>query len=307
MPITLIENFRAVFYAPFYAAFARGAYAAEGVEVNLTASPDPAETPNALLAGEGDVTWGGPMRVMRAYDRDPDCGLVIFCEVVARDPFFLVGREPRPEFRLEDLLDMKIGAVSEVPTPWLCLQHDLRLAGIDPARIDRVSDRSMAENAEALRSGALDAIQVFQPFVEDLVETGGGHIWRAAANRGLTTYTVLYTTRGFMERDPESLERMTRAMHRTLRWIAAHGGEEFAECVAPYFPDLPQKTLAKALARYKALGVWNENPVMAPESFEWLQAACLSGGLIREGVSYGRCVEMRFARQAAEENPPPGR
>ena len=31
MPITLIENFRAVFYTPFYAAFALGAYAAEGL------------------------------------------------------------------------------------------------------------------------------------------------------------------------------------------------------------------------------------------------------------------------------------
>lgn len=31
--ITLSENFRALFYAPFYAAHAIGAYAAEGVEV----------------------------------------------------------------------------------------------------------------------------------------------------------------------------------------------------------------------------------------------------------------------------------
>ena len=33
-PITLQEPFRAVFYAPFYAALARGDYAAEGVEVH---------------------------------------------------------------------------------------------------------------------------------------------------------------------------------------------------------------------------------------------------------------------------------
>ena len=33
MTVTLIENFRAVFYTPFYAAFALGAYKAEGVDV----------------------------------------------------------------------------------------------------------------------------------------------------------------------------------------------------------------------------------------------------------------------------------
>ena len=35
MPIVLIENFRAVFYAPFYAARALGAYEEERLEVEL--------------------------------------------------------------------------------------------------------------------------------------------------------------------------------------------------------------------------------------------------------------------------------
>ncbi len=42
--ITLSENFRALFYAPFYAAHAIGAYEAEKVEVALRDSPDPART-----------------------------------------------------------------------------------------------------------------------------------------------------------------------------------------------------------------------------------------------------------------------
>lgn len=39
MAIQLSENFRALFYAPFYAAHAIGAYHAEGVDVTLLASP----------------------------------------------------------------------------------------------------------------------------------------------------------------------------------------------------------------------------------------------------------------------------
>ena len=35
MKITLFENLRAVFYAPFYAACALGAYHAEGVQVEI--------------------------------------------------------------------------------------------------------------------------------------------------------------------------------------------------------------------------------------------------------------------------------
>ena len=42
MAIVLSENFRALFYAPFYAAHATGAFVDAGVEVILKSSPEPA-------------------------------------------------------------------------------------------------------------------------------------------------------------------------------------------------------------------------------------------------------------------------
>ena len=41
MTIRLSENFRALFYAPFYSAVATGAFKEEGVDVELVPSPDP--------------------------------------------------------------------------------------------------------------------------------------------------------------------------------------------------------------------------------------------------------------------------
>src|SRR5579863_8890169 len=108
MPIKLTENFRALFYAPFYATQALGFYAREGVEVELINSPAPAAAQSALLDGTIDLSWGGPMRVMKARDVDPDSPLVCFCEVAARDPFFLVGRGDRPDFQLTDLPRLRL-------------------------------------------------------------------------------------------------------------------------------------------------------------------------------------------------------
>ena len=107
MPIKLAENFRAVFYAPFYATQALGFYARERVKVELINSPAPAAATSDLLNGTIDLSWGGPMRVMKARENDPNSPLVCFCEVVARDPFFLVGRADRPEFRLSDLTRLR--------------------------------------------------------------------------------------------------------------------------------------------------------------------------------------------------------
>ena len=125
-----------MFYAPFYAPIALGAYEAEGLQVNLKMSGDAAHTAASLIAGDGDVSWGGPLRLMFALEKNPGAGAVAFCEAVGRDPFFLLAREPNPGFQLTDLLGKKVATVSEVPTPWMCLQQDLRLAGIAPEKIN---------------------------------------------------------------------------------------------------------------------------------------------------------------------------
>jgi NitT/TauT family transport system substrate-binding protein len=165
MRIKLSENFRAVFYAPFYATHALGFYTNEGVEVELLNSPAPAAAASGLLDGSIDASWGGPMRVLKARDLDPHAPLVCFCEVVARDPFFLVGKAAG--FRLTDLPRLRVATVSEVPTPWLCLQHDLREQGIDPIQVNRVTERTMSDNLKALRVGDLDVVQMFEPYVAD--------------------------------------------------------------------------------------------------------------------------------------------
>jgi len=162
----------------------------------------------------------------------------------------------------------------------------------------------MPDNLAALRAGDTEVMQAFQPFVEQAVEEGVGHIWYAAASRGLTAYTCLYTTRQLMERDPESLLRMTRAMYRTQQWIATHSAAELATCVAAFFPDLPRPTLTAALERYQTLRVWNRTPMLRSEGLAWLDAACRSGDYIQHSVPYDQCVDMDFAAQVIDETPP---
>jgi len=159
--LKLFENYRFVLYAPFYAAHAIGAYADAGLEVELLPSPGPGLAEAALAAGQVDVAWMGPIRLMKHHDEQPNSPLVAFSEVVCRDPFSLVGAEAYPEFRLVELGHMRFASVSEVATPWLCLEQDLRDAGVDPGWIPRLTDRSMADSVAALESGSLDVAQMF--------------------------------------------------------------------------------------------------------------------------------------------------
>jgi len=299
MAIVLYENFRALFYAPFYAAHAIGAYAAEGVDVALRASPDPASTAASLNAGAADVMWGGPLRVLLTHARDPASDVVCFCDVVQRDPFFIVGRGKKPDFRPADLLGLRFASVAEVPTPWLCLQDDLRRAGVDPAALSRLSGPTMADNAAALRSGALDAVQVFQPHAEDLLASGAGHLWYAAASRGLTAYTTLVTRRSVIAARRNELLAMVRAMRRTLHWIAATDAADIALALRDFFPGIPPELFAAAIARYQALNLYAADPLMQRAGFERLKAAMLSGGALSRDITFESCVDTSLAQQGA--------
>jgi NitT/TauT family transport system substrate-binding protein len=304
MTIVLQEALRAVFYAPFYAALALDAYGEEGVEVRHVCAPTPAEAARGLGDGSVDVGWGGPMRVMYSNANDPALDLVCFCEVVTRDPFFLLGRAPRADFKLADLLGRRLATVSEVPTPWMCLQEDMRRNGLDPAKLDRVADSSMSKSAALLRRGEIDVVQLFQPFVEELVEDGAGHIWYAAAARGPTSYTCLYGRRSFLAGRRDECQRMVRALYRTLRWVHAVSGADIAAAVATYFPDVPHERLAKALDRYKALGIWGRDPILPRSGYERLRASLLSGGLIAQGGRFEVTVDNTLAERVIAENPP---
>jgi len=271
MRLRLYENYRFVLYAPLYAAHAIGAYAAEGLTVELLPSPGVGLAEQALLDGSVEVIWAGPMRVIKHHDENPGSPLVCFAEVVCRDPFSIIGRYPNPDFRLADLAQMRFATVSEVPTPWLCLQEDLRQAGIDPARLDRVGDRSMSENLSALSERRIEAAQFFEPVVEQALASGAGHLWYAASTRGHTTYTAFVTTRDRLVDDAEPLLRMVRAIQRTQEWLHTSSAPEIAAAISGFFPVLDHGVLTAALARYQSQSVWGRDPVLPEDGFDRLR------------------------------------
>jgi NitT/TauT family transport system substrate-binding protein len=303
MAVVLQESLRGLFYAPYYAAFALGAYEKEGVEVRFVSAATPDAGPNALFDGTVDVSWGGPMRVNQLYHERADCDLVCFGEAVTRDPFLLIGRTPKPNFSPADLAKVRLATVSEVPTPWLCLQEDVRRAGIDPATLDRVPGNTMGRNMAALRAGSVDVVQLFQPFAEELLTDGSGHLWYAQADRGPCSYTTFYARQSVLAAKHGEALRLVRGLYRTQKWLHGTNAETLAEVVAPYFPNTPKPLLRTALARYYALGIWGRSPLLPRDGYDRLKAGLISGGFCR-GTPYETAVDNSLAEQAVRDDPP---
>jgi NitT/TauT family transport system substrate-binding protein len=297
-PITLFENLRAVPYTPFYLAIARGDWVAEGIDVSVKTSPAMSQTAEALLDGRADVSWGGPMRVMMHHDADPKSPLVCFGQVVAGDPFILVGRTRKRRFQFADLIGQRLAVAIEAPTPWLTFQDDVGRAGIDPGSLRRMKDRPMAQNVAAFKRGRLDIIQVFEPYADALVQSGAGHIWHRFATRGDIAYTSFYTTRTFARRNRKTCEALVRGIARAQKALHRETPGEIAKAIGEFFPDIAPDGLARMIKGYRDSGLWARTPALPTEAFTRLKAALVSGNLIHSDPPYERLVDNALSNAA---------
>lgn len=295
MKLTLVENFRALFYMPFYVLKERGDAKAEGLDVEWIDANTPGGAIDALKTGAVDLTWGGPMRVMKDHDTHPfgPDSLVGFCEVVGQDPFYLVGRESSQPFSLTQLPAQRLSVVSEVPTPWLCLQTDLADNGVDVAAYlksgDIVTTRTFEEQVVALKSGLVDVAQLFEPYVSQLEAEPGMAVLARASDRGPTVYTTFITTHARHAEKAAEFGALTRAMARTQQWMRQHSDSIYELC-GQYFPDIDPYVARRGIQRYIDDGVWSANPTVSQTGFETLSRCLHNGGFIRAPAQFSRCV-----------------
>lgn len=288
--LVLIEPFRAIFYAPYYVALDRGCFATHGVEMVLETAGTTDAAAARLHDGSADLAWSGPMRPMLERSRDPAGALRSFGAAVMRDPFLLLGMGERPDFALADLAPMRIAIPAEVPTPWWCFQHDLREAGVDPAAMSGVQFMPMAEGAAALRSGAVDAVLLFEPHAAAL-EDDGAAIWYAAASRGPTAYSALYAVAPRIAAKRDAFVKVVRGLGDALAWLHAADDATLAAALAPRFPDVTPDRLLRAVARYRRLGLWVEHTRLPPDALDRLAASMISSGVMTHHPGYESCID----------------
>lgn len=293
--LRLCENMRAVPYVPFYLALAGDYWRSEGLDITHVVSPSTAQTATQLLDGTVDVSWGGPMRVMMHHDADRNCPLVCFAQIVARDPFVLVGRARKSRFRFHDLVGLRVAPAGDVPTPWMTFQDDLQRAGLDPAAIAGRRVRPMARNMQAFLRGAVDVVQVFEPYADRLVRDGHGHIWHRFAGRGDIAYTTFYATRHTTRARRDACHRLVRGIARAQAALFAATPDSVADAVAPFLPHLSRDALLRIISTYRASGLWARTPDLPPTPFVRLKAALISGGLIRCDPAYEQLIDAELS------------
>jgi NitT/TauT family transport system substrate-binding protein len=295
IPLRLCENMRTVVYAPFYFALSAGYFARAGLAVELITSPDPSRTGHLLLEGAADVSWGGPMRVLQHHQANPACGLTCFAQVVARDPFVLIGHQPNSTFHFQDLRRHSVAVACEVPTPWLTFQDDLARAGIPPSSVRTLPDRPMAVTVAAFLRGEVDVVQVLEPWADRLIRAGAGHVWHRFSLRGDITYSTFYALRSYIDANRAACRRLVSGLAAAQAAFHAAAPAAIADSIAAWLPDLDATVIARIVTGYRDANVWAPTPELPMASFLRLKAALVSGGLLGHDVAYEHVVDASLS------------
>jgi NitT/TauT family transport system substrate-binding protein len=294
----MMAPFHSPFYAPAHVAVRGGYFARAGFDVTLqTATPDnPAA--EALLAGRADFAVSGIMRSLAVVDKGGP-PIVHFAAVNDRNGFFLVSKTPRREFAWQDLIGRTVLSFGGAPTPYQCMLSVLRREGVDPARVTFVRDLGVPDAVAAFKAGKGDFIECGPPVVDQLVAEGAGHL---VASMGVATgpvpFSSLMATDVRLREDHATFVRLVRAFHEAQRWIAQASADEIAALIAPAFPDIDARLLARIVARYRAQGTWPDDPRLDRPGYEKLQEILYAGGFITARHPYERLIDTGIATEA---------
>jgi NitT/TauT family transport system substrate-binding protein len=295
--LTIYEPFRSIFYAPQFVALYGRHFAGEGLDVQVVTAGAGVTTTGALLDGHTEIALGGIMRSLDVADRGGPF-LVHFAEVNSRNGFFLLAREPRPDFRWTDLVGKTVLDFAEAPTPWQCLLTVLRQHAVDPSTVRIERTRPLPDALAAFRRGHGDFFETGQPFTEQLIAEGAAHL---AVSMGEATgplpFSSYMTTGTFLREGRDVLTRFTRGLHAAQRWMSQVDAKQIADVIAPAFVDVPADLRHRAVARYLAQGTWARDPIIRRPGYDYLQQILLDGGFITRAHRYEDLIDTEVAEQ----------
>lgn len=299
-PLRLLEVIRTLFYTPIYVSVAGGFLEKEGLDVDFKTCPQEFGHPiNALNIGQADIVQSGVMRCIIASDWGAETVPKHFAEVNSRDGFFVISRTKQDPFLWESLKGANLIPVDFSPMPWGSLQTALRRHNINPADINLLTGLNINDAMAAFRAGESEFIHLPQPFAEEILEEGSGHVVIAVGpENGHVCFSSFAATNHYLDTHPDTVHRFTVGYANALKWLTAHDPSEVGTAVKEFFPDVSLELVIKSVTRLKNQDNWPSDPTITEASYQGLHDILLNSGMAKLQQPYSKVIRTDIAETA---------
>lgn len=227
------------YYLPLTIAEQLGYFKAEGLEVEISDFAGGSRALQALVGGSADVVSGAFEHTIAMQAKGQ---FVREFVLQGRAPQIVLGvsKKAMPNFKtVADLKGKKIGVTAPGSSTNIMTNFVLAKAGLKPTDVSFVGVGAGSGAVAAFQSGQIDAIANLDPVIS-MIERGGDlHI--VADTRKLKETEIvfggpmpagcLYTKQEFIDKNPASVQALTNAMVRALKWLQNAGPSDILKTV----------------------------------------------------------------------------
>jgi NitT/TauT family transport system substrate-binding protein len=221
---------------PLYIAASKGFFREEGLEVELI-QVSPRLGAMAVMNGDVSFTTSFVSTFRGILQGLP---LKVILIALKKGMYFLVVR---PEIKdIQDLKGKKLGVATVRGTDQLVAEELLRSKGFNPALVQQLVIGETPLRAQALASGAVQAVSISPPY--DLILQQMGYKSLAGPPEVGMPASGLFTSDRLLKENPQMVKRTLRAVIKANRFIADNRAETIAVMLKwlPQAPDVAARS-----------------------------------------------------------------
>jgi NitT/TauT family transport system substrate-binding protein len=259
-------------YLPFMLAERLGYYKEQGLNISLQDEPAGVDATTSMLAGKVDGVGGFFDHTIALQGLGQSAESVVSMLVTPGEVELcrndLKGTIKSPaDWKGRNLGVTDIGSSTDFLTQYLAQKN-----GVDPKSIHRIGVQAGATLIGAMAHKNVDCAMTTEPTVSQLLANKQAYIlldMRTAA--GTTTNlggeypaTSLYMSTAYIQKNPETVQKLVNAYVKTLKWINTHSAAQITDMMpADYYAGVGKAAYTQALDGEK--GIYNPTGIMPPD------------------------------------------
>ena len=228
-----------LYYLPLTLAEQLGYFKDEGLNVEIIDFAGGTKALQAVVGGSADVASGAFENAINLQARNQKYRAFVLQARVPQIVLAIATSKADNYKSPKDLKGLKIGVSAPGSSTSMLLNYVLAQNGLKPTDVSTIGVGVSSGALSALRMGTIDAISNIDPVISMLQEKGEIKIIAdtrtvkdtQAIFGGLMPAASLYASQEFIDKNPKTVQALTNAMVRTLKWLKKAGPSEIIKTV----------------------------------------------------------------------------
>jgi len=262
---------------PFPVAQGLGYYEDEGLDVTVdNFASGGSKTLQALVAGSTDIAVGFYDHTIQMQAQNKH--VVGFVEMARNSGLVLAGGNTSTfdPANPESIKGAKVGITAPGSSSDFFIRYYLQQHGMTADDIAIIGVGSGSAAVAALEQGKIDLLVNYDPAATFIEAKGVGKIvidarsdeGATAVYGGIYPTSVLYATQDFIDENPDTIQKVTNATVRALKWMSEHSAEEIVATLPSEYISGDAETYTQAVQNAMAIfspdGMFNTTDIETP-------------------------------------------